>query len=120
MCFHCKPLLRAWESHHRENLYCLLSVVFRILFVEHTLVLYRLMTFPWTIMAITRKLKGILRLDKAGLPQFRWYLACYHSFPPPQVRPINKIGRKSLMDRYTLFHEQELPWLIGYFTRAFY
>ncbi|KAJ0029811.1 hypothetical protein Pint_13441 [Pistacia integerrima] len=49
--------------------------------------------------SLPRKLKGILRLDKAGLPQFRWYPACYHGFPPPQVRPINKIGRKSLMDK---------------------
>ncbi|KAJ0103257.1 hypothetical protein Patl1_03683 [Pistacia atlantica] len=46
--------------------------------------------------SLPRNLKRILRLDKAGLPQFRWYPACYHGFPPPQVRPFNKFGGSHL------------------------
>ncbi|KAJ0018521.1 hypothetical protein Pint_09996 [Pistacia integerrima] len=49
--------------------------------------------------SLPRKLKGILWLDKAGLPQLRWFSGLFHGFPQPQVRPCNKIGRKSLMDR---------------------
>ncbi|KAJ0088691.1 hypothetical protein Patl1_32423 [Pistacia atlantica] len=50
-------------------------------------------------MSLPRELKGMLRMDKAGLPQLRrfpvGFPVLFHGFPQPKVRLGNKIGRKA-------------------------